>query len=95
MRYSGFKEHADRDTFIVIYPQGYFYGDKGTTGWNTESEGVNDVAFIESVIDWVGRNYNTQLSEVYATGFSNGGFMSYHLACNLSAKIAAIKCSIV
>ena len=90
MRYSGFKEHADRDTFIVIYPQGYFYGDKGTTGWNTESEGVNDVAFIESVIDWVGRNYNTQLSEVYATGFSNGGFMSYHLACNLSAKIAAI-----
>ena len=90
MRYSGFKEHADKDTFIVIYPQGFFYGDKGTTGWNTESEGINDVAFIESIIDWVGRNYNVRLEEVYVTGFSNGGFMSYHLACNLSEKIAAI-----
>ena len=90
MRYSEFKEQADKDTFIVIYPQGYFYGDKGTTGWNTESEGINDVAFIESIIDWVGRNYNAQLNEVYVTGFSNGGFMSYHLACNLSEKIAAI-----
>ena len=90
LRYSGFKEHADKDTFIVIYPQGFFYGDKGTTGWNTESEGINDVAFIESIIDWVGRNYNAQLDEVYATGFSNGGFMSYHLGCNLSEKIAAI-----
>ena len=90
MRYSGFKEHADKDPFILIYPQGYFYGDKGTTGWNTESEGINDVAFIERIIDWVGGKYNAQLSEVYVTGFSNGGFMSYHLACNLSAKIAAI-----
>mgnify|MGYP003333016272 FL=1 len=90
MRYSGFKEQADKDTFIVIYPQGLFYGDKSTTGWNTESEGINDVAFIESIIDWLGRNYNAQLNEVYVTGFSNGGFMSYHLACNLSEKIAAI-----
>ena len=90
MQYSGFKEHADTDTFILIYPQGSYYEDKGTTGWNTEEGGVNDVAFIESIIDWIGDNYNVQLNEVYAAGFSNGGFMAYHLACYLSAKIAAI-----
>jgi Poly(3-hydroxybutyrate) depolymerase len=90
MQYSGFKEHADTDTFILIYPQGSYYEDKGTTGWNTEEDGVNDVAFIESIIDWTGNNYNVQLNEVYAAGFSNGGFMAYHLACNLSAKNAAI-----
>lgn len=90
MQYSGFKEHADTDTFIIIYPQGSYYKDKGTTGWNTEEGGVNDVAFIESIIDWTGNNFNVQLNEVYAAGFSNGGFMAYHLACYLSAKIAAI-----
>ena len=90
MQYSGFKEQADTDTFILIYPQGSYYEDKGTTGWNAEDGGVNDVGFIESIIDLTGDNYNVQLNEVYAAGFSNGGFMAYHLACYLSAKIAAI-----
>ena len=90
MQYSGFREHAENDIFILIYPQGSYYEDKGTTGWNTEEGGVNDVDFIESIIDWIGINYNVQLNEVYAAGFSNGGFMAYHLACYLSAKIAAI-----
>ena len=90
MQYSGFKEHADTDTIILIYPQGAIYEDKGATGWNHEEGGVDDIAFIESIIDWAGANYNVQLNEVYAAGFSNGAFMTYHLACNLSAKIAAI-----
>ena len=90
MYYSGFNEHADSDNFLIIYPQGAFYGDKGSTGWNHEYGGVNDVGFIEDIIDWLGNNYNVQLNEVYAAGFSNGAFMTYHLACNLSNKIAAI-----
>lgn len=90
MQYSGFKEHADADTFIIIYPQGSYYDGKETTGWNTEDGGVDDVAFLESVIDWVGNNYNTQLKEFYVAGFSNGGFMAYHLACYSSADFAAI-----
>ena len=90
MQYSGFKEHADDDTIILIYPQGLLYEEKGSTGWNHEEGENNDVAFIESIIDWTGDNYNVQLNEVYVSGFSNGGFMTYHLACNLSAKVAAI-----
>jgi polyhydroxybutyrate depolymerase len=34
--------------------------------------------------------YNINLDRIYATGMSNGGFMSFLLACQLSNKIAAI-----
>ena len=30
------------------------------------------------------------MNRIYSAGMSNGGFMSYHLACNLSSKIAAV-----
>ena len=35
-------------------------------------------------------DYDIDLSRVYATGMSNGGFMSYMLACQLNDRIAAI-----
>jgi len=34
--------------------------------------------------------YQVDLDRVYATGYSNGGFMSYKLACQLSEEIAAV-----
>jgi len=90
MQYTNFSANAESNSFIAIFPQGYFYGDKATTGWNTEAEGVDDVIFIEKIIDWIGATHNVKRKEVYVAGFSNGGFMAYHLACNLSEKIAAI-----
>ena len=90
MQYTNFSAIAESDSFITIFPQGYFYGSKATTGWNTEGDGVDDVFFIEKIIDWIGGTHNVELKEVYVAGFSNGGFMAYHLACNLSEKIAAI-----
>ena len=90
MQYTNFSANAESDSVIAIFPQGYFYGNKSTTGWNTEGDGVDDVFFIEKIIDWIGATHNVELKEVYVAGFSNGGFMAYHLACNLSEKIAAI-----
>ena len=90
MQYTNFSANAESDSFIAIFPQGYFYGNKATTGWNTEGDGIDDVVFIERIIDWIGGTHNVELKEVYVAGFSNGGFMAYHLACNLSEKIAAI-----
>ena len=58
-------------------------------GW-TNSSTTDDVDFISSLIDWAADNYNVDLNRVYSTGMSNGGYMSYHLACNLSEKVAAI-----
>ncbi len=106
IEYTGFKEIADNNGFIVIYPQGSLwfappsdingYTSQGQTHWNvgwgnagTKSTS-DDITFIEDLIDWTSSNYNINTDRVYSTGMSNGGFMSYNLACNLSSKIAAI-----
>lgn len=92
--YSNFQEIADIEKFIVIYPQGSILTATGETHWNvggwTNSSTTDDIDFISSLIDWAADNYNVDLNRVYSTGMSNGGYMSYHLACNLSDKIAAI-----
>ena len=42
------------------------------------------------LIDYMVNNYSVDKQRIYACGLSNGGFMSYYLACNLPNKIAAI-----
>ena len=51
---------------------------------------IDDVGFTEALIDELANLYTINLDRVYATGMSNGGFMSFLLACQLSEKIAAI-----
>ena len=73
------------------------YSSEGDTHWNVgwetnlgERSSADDISFIEDLIDWSANNYGIDTNRVYSTGMSNGGFMSYNLACNLSSKIAAI-----
>ena len=58
-------------------------------GWTVGSE-TDDVLFIEELLDHLDQNLSIDRSRVYSTGMSNGGFMSYELACQLSDRIAAI-----
>ena len=92
--YSGFQSIADNEKFIVIYPQGSILITTGQTHWNvggwTNGSTTDDIDFISYLIDWSEDNYNINTDRVYSTGMSNGGYMSFHLACNLSHKIAAI-----
>ena len=50
----------------------------------------DDVGFISVIIDEMIQNYGVDSNRVYATGISNGGFMSIRLAIDLSNKIAAV-----
>jgi polyhydroxybutyrate depolymerase len=50
----------------------------------------DDIAFISALIDRVLVKYRVDKERVYSCGLSNGGILSYYLACNLSNKIAAI-----
>jgi polyhydroxybutyrate depolymerase len=92
MGYGDFRPIADTVGFIVVHPQGTEL--KGTTHWNvggwTIGSTVDDVGFTEALIDTLISNYNIDPKRVYSTGMSNGGFMSFLLACQLSNKIAAI-----
>ena len=91
MFYGSFRSIADTVGFLVVHPQGTL--DNTNTahfnvGWGTST--VDDVSFTSDLLDTLIANYNINTDRVYSTGMSNGGFMSYNLACNLSSRIAAI-----
>ena len=99
MAYTNFNDLADtkENNFILIHPQGAPLNTVLTSSsshWNsggwTIGSTVDDVDFINTIIELVSQKYNLNQERIYSTGMSNGGFMSYHLACNLSSKIAAI-----
>lgn len=51
---------------------------------------VNDVGFISALIDTVMSTNNIDGNRIYATGFSNGGFMTQRLACELTHRFSAV-----
>lgn len=99
MNYTNFNNLANtkENNFILIYPQGAPLNTALTSSsshWNsggwTIGSTVDDVDFIDTIIELVSQKYDLNQNRIYSTGMSNGGFMSYHLACNLSSKIAAV-----
>ena len=58
-------------------------------GWTLGST-IDDVGFTEALLTKISTAYTIDLQRVYSTGMSNGGYMSFLLACQLSDKIAAI-----
>ena len=85
---------ADSENFILVYPQGTLMD--GYSHWNASlpsadnKSSADDLGFISALIDEIVLNYQVDSDRVYASGYSNGAFMSYGLACHLSDKIAAI-----
>ena len=92
MEVSDMRALSETDEFILVYPQGTRLW--GSTHWNVGSwtlgSNAKDVEFIADLINQIADNYNIDDERVYACGYSNGGFFSHELACQLSQKIAAI-----
>lgn len=81
---------ADTAGFLLVHPNGT-PDITGTNHWNTfGTSTVDDVSFLSDLIDTIASNYDVDLQRVYSTGMSNGGFMSFSLACQLGNRIAAI-----
>lgn len=90
MLYSDFYNIADTEGFILIHPEGTI-DSNGFQFWNSGNIfEVDDLGFLSALIDQIASEYNINLDRVYSMGMSNGGFMSYKLACELNDKIAAI-----
>jgi polyhydroxybutyrate depolymerase len=88
--YGDFRAIADTANFIVVHPNGT-PDSFGTLAWNTFGNSTtNDVGFIANLIDSLQQSYNIDTTAIFSTGMSNGGFMSYELACQLSGRIAAV-----
>ena len=85
--YSQMDVVADTGKFIVVYPDGV------NNAWNA-GYGVNptidDVGFLSALIDTMKNKFSVNALKIYSCGLSNGGFMSFRLACELHYKVAAI-----
>lgn len=94
LAYADMRSLADQEGFILVYPQGSCLD--GNPHWNSFLSGsdnksdAEDIDFFSALIDEISNNYNVDSDRIYACGYSNGGMMSYALACALSDRIAAI-----
>lgn len=79
--YSQFDLVADSQNFIVVYPNAV------SGSW--EINGTNDVDFIAHLIDTIRSNFSCN-SCLFICGMSQGGFLSYKLACSIPQTINAI-----
>lgn len=89
---SHWNDLADEEGFIVVYPMGRQF----PLRWSSHSPVAeselsrSDVLFISDLITKLTTEYTIDAERIYASGLSNGGGMSFMLACTLSEKIAAI-----
>ncbi len=94
-RVSGFSRVADREGFVVLYPNG-----AGIFGflqhWNAghccgkaAEDGWDDVGFVAAAIEEVCARLKIDRDRVFMTGFSNGGMLVYRFAAERGKLLAA------
>lgn len=90
---TGYNRIADREGFIVVYPNGVdaqWNDGRGVTFRGVPDNGkVDDVGYIGALIDLFVERYRADPARVYVEGSSNGGMMTQRIACELSGRIAA------
>jgi len=86
---------AEARGFLYVHPDGTT-NQIGSQFWNAtdaccgfQSE-VDDVAYLTAIIDQVSAEKNVDPNRIYVMGHSNGGFMSYRMACELAGRVAAV-----
>jgi polyhydroxybutyrate depolymerase len=95
-KHSGFSALADREGFLVLYPNGF-----GAFGffqhWNSghccgkaRRDNFDDVGFVAAAIDDVRSRFSVDRSRVYLVGNSNGGMLTYRFAAERPEMVAAI-----
>ena len=94
MSYSNLNTVADENGFAVCYHQGTS-DQYDNNFWNVgyefhQNQSVDDVDFIESLADYLQEEHNLSTVNTFSTGMSNGGDMSYLLACKAHDTFKAI-----
>ncbi len=93
--YMKFESVAEKNKFILVYPDGTI-DSTGRRFWNATdaccdfSSAVADDVYLLSILKEMESNYSIDAKRIYFVGHSNGGFMSYRMACKNPDRIAAI-----
>ncbi len=86
-------EKADSAGFIAVHAEGVGISQSWNAGaccGEAASSAIDDVGFVGKIIDEVESKLCVDAHRVFATGMSNGAFLSHRLACELSTRIAAV-----
>lgn len=83
---TGMSAKADREGFIVVYPDGI----NSTWFAGPGKDGQQDQQFIRDLIASLESQYSIDPKRIYATGISNGGGMTNRLGCDMADLVAAI-----
>lgn len=82
---------VDRDRFIAVFPQGV------ANSWNmgpccppASLLGIDDLAFLDTVVAELTVRPDVDAGRLYLTGFSNGGIMAYAEVCARPGVWAAL-----
>jgi polyhydroxybutyrate depolymerase len=81
---------ADKKGFIVVYPEGV------NNEWNafydlTRQRSLapqDDIKFLRELLADLSQDLNIDRRRTYVGGYSNGGFMTYRLACSMADTFA-------
>jgi len=84
----GFVDKSNEAGFILVIPTG------AGNAWNGAgccgNTNLDDVALFKALVTEVSKHANVDSKRVYATGLSNGGYMSYRLACEAADVFTAV-----
>jgi polyhydroxybutyrate depolymerase len=94
--YLKFQALAEQRRFLYVHPDGT-KDSLGQQFWNATDAccnlagaSVDDSAYLAALIERVRAMYNVDPKRIYLVGHSNGGFMSYRMACDHATTFAAI-----
>lgn len=95
---TGFNALADKEGFIVAYPEGIVGKNRGWNalfgkpiagGQGAQVDDVDDVGFIRALIELLHTTYHTDPARVFVCGHSSGAYMAYRVAIDLADRVAA------
>jgi poly(3-hydroxybutyrate) depolymerase len=89
---SGWGTTADREGFLVVYPDGVggYWNVDDTCCGTAGSQKIDDVGFLKAIIAQLKQDACIDAQRIYVTGFSNGGGLTHRMGCDAGDIIAAI-----
>jgi polyhydroxybutyrate depolymerase len=94
----GLISHAEKAGYVAVFPNGFSRLRSGKLAtWNSglccgqaRDRNIDDVGFVRAVVADVQQRLSIDRRRIYAQGMSNGGMLSYRLACEMADTFAAI-----
>jgi polyhydroxybutyrate depolymerase len=88
----GFVDKSNEAGFILVMPNGQGQSWNGGTGHygDAANQNLDDVGFMKAILANLKTHLNVDARKVYATGLSNGGYMSYRLGCEAADVFTAV-----